>query len=193
MHLFVPWPIVIQSNMSCNFCHPRCLYNIPIEIIAGRSAASYLLLAAATYSSPQYSKASHVSSPALLLSFWGHLIKPNYNFCSCMNTYTQLASRVRHRYTAGRVFPHRTRTHTNRTRTGYGYIPYRNFHGIPRNPRYTWYPRFFLILSYVISTIYIQHDSPLPAYLVLYPSPASPSNHSMHGCVSRVLVVVGKA
>jgi hypothetical protein len=38
--------------------------------------------------------------------------------------------RLRHGYTEGRVFPHRTRTRVHRTRTGYGYIPYRKFHGI---------------------------------------------------------------
>jgi hypothetical protein len=50
-------------------------------------------------------------------------------------------SRVCHGYTAGTISQHPTRTRRNRTRGGYGYIPTRNFRGMPRNPRYTPYPR----------------------------------------------------
>ena len=56
-----------------------------------------------------------------------------------------ILSRVCHGYTAGTIFPHRTRTRRNRTLHGYGYIPTRNFRGLPGNPRYTYYPRLFFM------------------------------------------------
>ena len=46
----------------------------------------------------------------------------------------------------GYGFPH-TRARTGLPKPcplrGYGYIPTRNFHGLPGNPRYTYYPRLF--------------------------------------------------
>ena len=53
--------------------------------------------------------------------------------------------KVRHGYTEGRVFPHRTRTRRHRTRARYTPIPTRNSCGVKRNPRYLGYLRFLFI------------------------------------------------
>jgi hypothetical protein len=62
--------------------------------------------------------------------------------------------RVPHGYTAGTKFLNRTHTRVHRTRSGCGYIPYRNFRGFIRNPRYELYPRF-LSLKYIVNYMII--------------------------------------
>ena len=64
------------------------------------------------------------------------------------------ASRVPHGYTTGTNFLNRTRTRVHRTRSRCGYIPYRNFRGFIRNPRYELYPRF-LSLKYIVNYMII--------------------------------------
>ena len=60
------------------------------------------------------------------------------------------ANRVPHGYTAGRVFPHRTRTRQNRYPWRVTPVTTRYFRGIIRNPWCLWYPRFLFI-----KTLYI--------------------------------------
>ena len=56
-----------------------------------------------------------------------------------------VVSRVEHGYTAGRVFPHRTRTRVHRYPLQVAPVPYRNSCGVQR---YLQYPRgFFFIIS----------------------------------------------
>jgi hypothetical protein len=64
-----------------------------------------------------------------------------YKYEGFENVHRYETTRVRHGYTAGTDFIDRTRTRVHRTRGGYGYIPYRFTRGMPRNPRYTLYPR----------------------------------------------------
>ena len=54
-----------------------------------------------------------------------------------------MINRVCHGYTAGTIFPHRTRPRRNRPLPGFGYIP--TPLAVYRKPAYTYYPRLFFM------------------------------------------------
>ena len=87
-----------------------------------------------------------VSSVCLLylFPFCGHFVLVVL-WLGCMWVVGVGFCRVAHGYTAGRVFPHRTRTRVHRNPWRVRPIPYRNSHGVKRNPQYLWYPQFLFI------------------------------------------------
>jgi len=73
--------------------------------------------------------------------------KRQYISSSCSDLH-HCRTRVRHGYTTGRIFAHRTRTREHCTRTATGTVSAGNGYGFLRNPQYRGYPRFFSTIKY---------------------------------------------
>jgi len=91
----------------------------------------------------------HNSSMFLML----HLCDLTCRHASTFWGAEQCQFRVPHGYTVGMFFSHRTHTRRNRTHGGCGYIPTRENHGLPRNPRYISYPWLFSFKIFILIRI----------------------------------------
>ena len=82
---------------------------------------------------------------------WHNIIIP-YNF-------SHIDARVRHGYTAGRIFAHRTREH--RTRTATGTVSAGNGYGFLRNPRFFSTIKNYCLLEKIIIIYYCAEQQQL--------------------------------